>query len=92
LNDEGRFGQLEELDKLFKESFPDIGCLRCENDEFYILPSTRQTIVSPDGLSAIATIPIMTVACTRCGHIEQHLIPTLRDAAKPIALDGSPAP
>jgi predicted nucleic-acid-binding Zn-ribbon protein len=88
LNDEGLSGQLEELDKLFKESFPDIRCLRCENDEFYILPSSRQPIVSPDGVAATTTIPVMTVACTRCGHIEQHLIPTLRDAAKPIELNG----
>jgi len=79
--------QLDELAKLFKESFPDVHCLRCDNDEFYILPSARQTIVLPDGPPSEAALPVMTLACTRCGHIEQHLIRMLREASKPIEVE-----
>ncbi len=86
MNSSPRTARLEDLEKLFKESFPDVRCLRCDNDEFYILPSARQVIALPDGPPAEAIIPVMTVACTRCGHIEQHLIRTLQEAAKPIEL------
>jgi hypothetical protein len=91
LNDSPRIASVDELDKLFKESFPDIRCLRCGNDEFYILPSARQVIVLPEGPAREAIIPVMTVACTRCGHVEQHLLGTLRDAAKPISIEGRSA-
>ena len=91
MNAESRSIQLDELEALFKESFPDVRCLRCDNDEFYMLPSARQLIVMPDGPSSEASYPVMTVACTRCGHLEQHLIRTLRDAPKPIELEGRSA-
>jgi len=40
--------KVDDLAELFKESFPDIHCLRCGYSSFYILPATRQTFMMGD--------------------------------------------
>jgi predicted nucleic-acid-binding Zn-ribbon protein len=64
----------DDLAELVRESFPDLRCLRCTHDNFYILPSV-------DGHDHFGTIAI---ACQRCGFVETHLIGLLRSATKPI--------
>ena len=59
---------------LIRESFPEIVCLRCKNDDFYIFPNVTD----------LSGLGVVTLGCSRCGFIEQHLIGTLRTATKPI--------
>jgi hypothetical protein len=54
------------------KSFPDVACLRCGNREFGVMPN----------LSGPSGIGVVTLACNRCGHLEQHLIGTLRQAIR----------
>ena len=78
--------RVDALAELFKESFPDVHCLRCGHSEFYILPAVRQTFMMGESPSP-RLLPVITLACTRCGHIEQHLSETLRSASKPINVE-----
>jgi Zn ribbon nucleic-acid-binding protein len=80
------------LAELFKQSFPDVHCLRCGYGDFYILPSERQTFIIGDKEARPTYLPVITLACIRCGHIEQHLSGPLRDASKPIEIGKSSAP
>ena len=79
--------KVDDLAELFKESFPDIHCLRCGYNSFYILPATRQTFMMGDPALAPKLLPVITLACTRCGHIEQHLTETLRGRSRPIPIE-----
>jgi ribosomal protein L37E len=72
--------KLDDLVKLFKRSFPDIRCLRCGYQSFNVLPATRQTFRTDDLASAPQSLPVITLACARCGHIEQHLSDRLGDS------------
>ena len=92
MSDQQGSPQVDTLAELFKESFPDVHCLRCGCGDFYILPATRQTFMVGDPAIAPTLLPVMTLACARCGHIEQHLSDQLRDAAKPIKIEKSAAP
>ncbi len=79
-------GKIDELAELFKESFPDVRCLRCGNGDFYILPAARQTFMMGEPAPAPKLLGVVTLACTRCGYIEQHLSDQLREASKPIEI------
>ena len=84
-------GDVDRLAKLVNASFPDLRCLRCGSDQFYVTddPSTASLkevrlllgmpTVSDDALGAVVTL-----ACRRCGHIEQHLTDLLQQAKKPL--------
>uniref|UniRef100_Q07HD8 Uncharacterized protein n=1 Tax=Rhodopseudomonas palustris (strain BisA53) TaxID=316055 RepID=Q07HD8_RHOP5 len=80
--------KFEELAGLVKASFPDLRCLRCGHDQFFL--DDQGGI---DGMLLLHSIindplrPVVTLACTRCGHLEQHLTGLLRQAAKPIPKD-----
>ncbi len=84
--------QIDDLVKLFKESFPDVHCLRCGHDGFYILPAIQQAFLVADPAISTTLLPVITLACTRCGHIEQHLSQALRGARKPIEIEKTAAP
>lgn len=77
------------LVKLFKESFPDIHCLRCGYNSFHVLPATRQNFMLGEPVGSPTLLPVTTIACTRCGHIEQHLSEKLRDTPIPIEVEKS---
>ena len=62
------------LSALVQASFPHIRCLRCGDDKLYLMPDPS----GPSGLGAV------TLACVRCGHVEQHLLDILESASKPI--------
>ena len=81
---------VSELAELFKESFPDAHCLRCGNADFYILPASRQAFMMGEPGSAPRLLEVVTLACTRCGYVEQHLSAQLRAAERPIE-DAKPA-
>ncbi len=74
----------EELAGLMKASFPEISCLRCGFDRFYVLPDAPAPRLA-DGPLTDSRHPVLSLACVRCGHIEQHLTGVLRSASKPIA-------
>jgi len=78
-------GDVDRLGKLFRTSFPDVGCLRCGNGDFFILPATREGFWTQQASRPIF-LQVVTLACTRCGHIERHLTEQLEQAAKPIEI------
>jgi predicted nucleic-acid-binding Zn-ribbon protein len=85
MSDEPDTGEVGHLRELFRSSFPNVGCLRCGNGEFYILPATREGFWTE--LSSRPTfLNVVTLACTRCGHIERHLTDQLEKASKPIEI------
>ena len=79
-------GDVDHLGKLFRLSFPDVGCLRCGNGDFFILPATREGFWAQQA-SRPTFLQVVTLACTRCGHIERHLTEQLEQASKPIPID-----
>ena len=79
---------IDELGELFKRSFPDVGCLRCGNGDFFLLPATREGFWTQLA-SRPKFLQVVTLACTRCGHIERHLTETLEKASKPIEITKS---
>jgi predicted nucleic-acid-binding Zn-ribbon protein len=91
VSDQADVGDVEHLGKLFRKSFPDVGCLRCGNDEFFILPATREEFW-PQSASRPTFLQVTTLACTRCGYIEQHLTEQLEKASKPIEITKSSTP
>ena len=85
MDDNPDAGDTAHLRELFRESFPDVGCLRCGNGEFYILPATREGFWTQQA-SRPMFLQVVTLACTRCGHIERHLTEQLEKTAKPIEI------
>jgi hypothetical protein len=76
---------VERLGDLFRRSFPDVGCLRCGHGEFFILPATREEFWA-ELVSKPTFLRVVTLACTRCAHIERHLTEQLEQASKPIEI------
>ena len=69
----------EEADKeLLQRAFPDIQCLRCGSDEFALLPRS---------LSYGTFLPVVTMACVKCGHLEQHLLKMMNETTLPISFE-----
>ena len=85
MNDTSVAGDMGHLGELFRTCFPKVGCLRCGNEEFYLLPATREGFWTQLA-SRPHFLPVVTLACTRCGHIERHLAETLENAEKPIPI------
>ena len=73
------------LGELFRKCFPKVGCLRCGNEEFYLLPATREGFWT-ELASRPHFLQVTMLACTRCGYIERHLTETLEAAEKPILI------
>jgi hypothetical protein len=85
MSEEAASGEVDRLGELFRKSFPDVGCLRCGNEEFFILPATREGFWTQ--LASRPTfLQVVTLACTRCGYIERHLTEQLERASKPIEI------
>ena len=84
----------EKLAKLVNASFPALRCLRCGNEQFYVtddpaassVKEARRLLGLPDE-AAGSLGPVVTLACRRCGHVEQHLTDLLQKAQKPIVKD-----
>ena len=72
MDDQETAAQNEEHQTIVAASFPSISCLRCGFSNFFLMPNVK----GPGGVG------VVTLACERCGHIEQHLIGVLRDAIK----------
>jgi predicted nucleic-acid-binding Zn-ribbon protein len=75
---------VSELAELFKQSFPDARCLRCGSEDFYVLPSARQAFLMGEPEPVAKWLGVVTLACARCGYVEQHLSAQLRKAIRPI--------
>jgi predicted nucleic-acid-binding Zn-ribbon protein len=83
----------DRLAELVKKSFPDLRCLRCRNDKFYVTddPATAnlrevRTLLGMPAVSGEPFGPVVTLACRRCGYIEQHLTDLLLEAPQPVPL------
>ena len=81
------------LAELVKASFPDLRCLRCDNDQFYLASDIdvlgtgkpgSYSRISLHTLLSDPENPVITLACTRCGYLEHHMTGILRRAEKPI--------
>jgi predicted nucleic-acid-binding Zn-ribbon protein len=85
--------------ELIRKRLPEIRCLRCGHDEFFVdthanaLSTGRPNSYSPLRLhnmingskpTLAAAIPVITLACSRCGNIESHLTGVLLDSEEPI--------
>ncbi len=68
----------DELVGLLDASFPDIRCLRCGFDKFYMLDGPHLNL--PSGPLTDLQRPVMRLACARCGYLEDHLTGVLRDS------------
>ncbi len=85
MDDEDDAETVSELKELFTQSFPEASCLRCGNGDFYILPASRQTFLMGEPTMTPKRLGGVTLACTRCGYVEQHLSAQLRHASRPIS-------
>jgi predicted nucleic-acid-binding Zn-ribbon protein len=82
----------DRLADLVNESFPELSCLRCGNAQFYLtddpafarLEEVRRLLGLPTDSDQDSPGPVATLACTRCGYVEQHLTDALRKANKPL--------
>lgn len=59
------------------QAFPNLKCLRCGNEGFYLLGA------AVEGFGGQA----VDLVCRRCGMVERHSCKILKDAAKPIIVD-----
>ncbi|WP_442755121.1 hypothetical protein ACNHKD_00215 [Methylocystis sp. JAN1] len=82
-----------DLAQEINRAFPDLKCLRCGGEKFFL---SRQSVMGPisqteDGVARIAGGHLETVAlsCPRCGFVEQHLVKILLEAPKPIPVVNS---
>jgi ribosomal protein L37E len=81
----------DDVVKLVVASFPHLRCLRCGHDQFYVTddPSaaSMKEVRSLLGMPIASDDPVgavITLACRRCGHVEQHLTDLLKQANKPV--------
>ena len=83
-------GYVEQVAGLVKASFQDIKCLRCGHDELYVISDELSGLpghVSAQLLDSVITNrlhPFLSLACARCGHVENFLTGVMERAAKPI--------
>lgn len=79
---------LNDLVDLVNQAFPRLSCLRCANEQFFLVKSTSVVrlglIKLPDDAMPKGHFDIIELICRRCGYIERHEIATLKNAAKPI--------
>jgi hypothetical protein len=94
MDEDSRF---EELKKLVKTRFPHLRCLRCGNEHFYLTSDVdalgtgtpgSHSRISFHTLLSDPENPVITLACTRCGHLEHHMTGILRNAPEPIVVEG----
>jgi ribosomal protein L37E len=90
-------GEFKDLAELVDASFPGLKCLRCGHEAFFLASDVnalaasggenRRSVLALQSAVADpkhARNPVLTLACMRCGHLEQHLTGMLTKAAKPI--------
>ena len=82
--------EFQELADLVRASFPDLCCLRCGHDAFYSGLNNYTLARREPGTSTLVSYigdnhEVLTLACTRCGHLEHHLLKVLERAQKPIS-------
>ena len=89
-----------DLPGLLNEVFPDLRCLRCDENKFALIDDPdaglrtslavstnqrRNAFAEAAGMfqdaQAYSRLPILTIACRNCGHIEQFAEDILRELA-----------
>jgi hypothetical protein len=71
----------EEVAELLNGVFDDLVCLRCQRNQFAVIddlsggPRTQINVTLPQGRSvadlAYRPLPLITLVCRNCGHVEQ---------------------
>jgi hypothetical protein len=79
--------EFNKLADLVKSSFPDLKCLRCGNERFFLVTEPEKIRTLADLGNARSEASTATLACTRCGFLENHLAEPLRRSGKPIQRD-----
>lgn len=74
----------EAMTALVKEAFPDLKCLRCGHDAFFL-----RSFRSPGLAGAFGDVTEIELICQRCGLIERHAAAQLKACEKPIPDVGS---
>jgi predicted nucleic-acid-binding Zn-ribbon protein len=92
MGDDGS-AEFEELKRLVDEAFPNLRCLRCGNESFLLASDVdalgtgrpdRSSVLKLQAQLESPRTPVLTLACTRCGFIEHHVVGALARAPKPI--------
>jgi predicted nucleic-acid-binding Zn-ribbon protein len=81
--------EFETLRDLVREAFPDLRCLRCGSDDFFLKGmldnlGTGEFIEGKPLSSTQDYEQALRLVCQRCGFVEHHSVQVLQDAAKPI--------
>jgi ribosomal protein L37E len=80
--------ELEDVIDLVKQAFPDLSCLRCGHEDFFVAHRNDSLgLMKYDDENkwrGSGPNPIGLLICQRCGHIEYHLLEQLWKADKPI--------
>ncbi len=93
MGDDDGSAAFEELKRLVDEAFPDLRCLRCGNESFLLASDVdalgtgkpdRGSVLKLQAVLANPHTPVLTLACTRCGFIEHHIVGAMARASKPI--------
>lgn len=75
---------------LVQEAFPDLRCLRCRSDSFYLTDSEVERYVSHQGKNIVrvgqAGPRTLKLICSRCGLVETHEHEYLAKVAKPVVI------
>ena len=63
---------------LLKKDLAGFRCLVCHNDEFVLLEESLTDVqskltLSAEGSGPAVQVPTLSIACTRCGRIEQFI-------------------
>lgn len=84
-------GEFPELEALVASSFPDLRCLRCGHDVFFLEPAMERKLrwfeqhrAFGPNLPYDQKSPMISLICGRCGFVEQHVTSVLQAADKPI--------
>ena len=75
--------EMDEARALMQERFPDLACLRCRRDKFFLRLWPDQSLVP--GLADPSNNRVVELICENCGFQEKHVVTLL--AGKKIAMD-----
>jgi predicted nucleic-acid-binding Zn-ribbon protein len=75
--------EMDDARALMQERFPDLACLRCRKDKFFLRIWPDQSLVP--GLADASNNRVVELICENCGFQEKHVVNLL--APKSATLD-----
>ena len=81
--------EFEMLRELVRDAFPDLRCLRCGSDDFYLKGmldnlGTGQFVQGKPQSPDRDYESVLRLVCQRCGFVEHHSVQILQESDKPI--------